>query len=238
MPPAVNPGQGARDNGLERAPVKTVFFAVLSTEPKGGQVRLQYAEPIERLIRALSRLPGIGEKTAARLALFILNSKKEFVEELSESLRNVKDKVSLCSVCMAFSDRDPCAVCSNTRRDGEVICVVADIKDMTAIEGMGGYKGLYHILHGTLSPLKGVGPDDLRIGELINRVRTGGVKEVILAIGFDSEGEATAMYLAGLLKPHNVKTTRIASGIPVGSYVEYMDSATLTRAMDGRKEVF
>lgn len=198
---------------------------------------MQYAEPIDRLIKAISRLPGIGEKTATRLALYILNSKKEYVGELVESLLGVKEKVALCSSCMTFSDTDPCQICADSGRDPHTVCVVSDYKDMMALEAMGGYRGTYHILHGNLAPLKGVGPDDLKIRELVERVEKNGVKEVILATGFDSEGESTSAYLARLLKPCSAKLTRIASGVPVGSYVEYMDGATLGRAMEGRKEV-
>lgn len=198
---------------------------------------MQYAEPIDRLIKAITRLPGIGEKTATRLALYILNAKREYVGELVESLLNVKEKVALCSSCMTFSDTDPCPICSDSGRDALTVCVVSDYKDMMALEAMGGYRGTYHILHGSLAPLKGVGPDDLKIRELVLRVERNGVREVILATGFDSEGEATSAYLARLLKPGGVRLTRIASGIPVGSYVEYMDGATLGRAMEGRKEV-
>ncbi len=198
---------------------------------------MRYAEPINNLIKAISRLPGIGEKTATRLALFILNSKSEYVEELTNCLKAVKEKVALCSECSTFSDIDPCGICSDTDRDASLVCVVSDYRDMMALEGMGGYKGRYHILHGSLAPLKGIGPDELRIEELIKRIEAGSIKEVILATGFDSEGEATSAYLARLLKPYNLKLTRIASGIPVGSFIEYMDGATLGRAMEGRKEV-
>ncbi|MDP2690622.1 MAG: recombination mediator RecR [Deltaproteobacteria bacterium] len=198
---------------------------------------MQYAEPIDSLIKAITRLPGIGEKTATRLALYILNAKREYVDELAASLVGVKEKVALCSVCMTFSDTDPCGICADAGRDASTICVVSDYKDMMALESMGGYSGTYHILHGSLAPLKGVGPDDLRIGELAGRVAAGGVGEVILATGFDSEGEATSAYLARLLKPAGVKLTRLASGVPVGSFVEYMDGATLVRAMEGRREV-
>lgn len=198
---------------------------------------MHYAEPIERLIKAFSALPGIGEKTAARLALFVLNSRGGFAEELAESIRAVREKVSLCSECMAFSDTDPCVICSDPTRESSTICVVSDFKDMVALEDAGGYRGRYHVLHGNLAPLKGVGPDEIRIAELMKRVETGGVNEVVLATGFDSEGEATSVYIAGLLKPCGVRVTRIASGVPVGSYIEYMDRATLERAMEGRKEV-
>lgn len=198
---------------------------------------MQYAEPINNLIRAITRLPGIGEKSATRLALFILNADREFAASLAEAIATVKEKVSLCSVCMTFSDTDPCRICSDAGRDQEAICVVSDYKDMTAIESMGGYRGTYHILHGSLAPLKGVGPDDLRIGELLARASSGAVREVILATGFDAEGEATSAYLSKLLKPTGVRTTRLASGIPAGGYVEFMDGATLGRALDGRREL-
>lgn len=198
---------------------------------------MQYAEPIDRLIKAFTRLPGIGEKTATRLALYVLNANRDYVNELSSSLLNVKDKVALCSVCMTFSEADPCRICSDPGRDASTVCVVSDYRDMMALEGMGGYRGAYHILHGNLSPLKGIGPDDIRVMELLSRVEAKDVKEVILATGFDAEGDSTATYIAGLLKQYGVKASRIASGIPVGSYVEYMDSATLGRAMEGRREL-
>ncbi len=198
---------------------------------------MQYAEPIDRLIKAFSRLPGVGEKSATRLAMYILNANREYVNELADSLVGVKEKVSLCSVCMTFSDIDPCAICSGHSRDLSTICVVSDYKDMMALESMGGYKGTYHILHGNLAPLKGIGPDELKISELAQRVSSGKVSEVILATGLDAEGETTAIYLSRLLKPSGARLTRIASGIPVGSFVEYMDGATLVRAMDGRREV-
>lgn len=198
---------------------------------------MQYAEPINNLIRAISRLPGIGEKTATRLALFILNADKGYVSELSEAISSLKEKVALCSVCMTFSEADPCRICSDPQRDQSTVCVVSDYKDMMAIESMGGYKGSYHILHGNLAPLKGVGPEEIRIGELAARIHSGGVKEVILATGFDAEGEATSVYLSRLFKESGVKVTRLASGIPVGSYVEFMDGATLGRALEGRREL-
>jgi len=198
---------------------------------------MRYAEPIERLIKAFSRLPGVGEKSASRLALYVLNSNKGYADELAACLRDLKEKVKLCSVCMTFSDTDPCNVCSDAGRDPGTVCVVSDFKDMVALEGMGGYRGRYHILHGNLAPLKGIGPDDIRVGELVARVEANGVREVILATGFDAEGESTAIYLGRLLKPYGVKLTRLASGVPVGSFVEYMDGATLGRAMEGRKEI-
>ncbi|MFQ5441341.1 MAG: recombination mediator RecR [Thermodesulfobacteriota bacterium] len=196
---------------------------------------MRYAGPIDRLIKAFSGLPGIGEKTAARLAMYILNSRREYADELAASLVDVKENVSLCSECMAFSDRDPCVICDDDRRDRSALCVVSDFKDMMALEDAGGFTGRYHILHGNLAPLKGVGPDEIRIKELVTRVERDGVNEVVLATGFDTEGEATSVYLARLLKPYGIKITRIASGVPVGSYIEYMDGATLATAMEGRK---
>ncbi len=196
---------------------------------------MRYAEPIDRLIKAFSRLPGVGEKSATRLALYVLNSGRDYASELAASVMAVKDKVSLCPVCMTFSDSNPCVICADPLRDAALVCVVSDYKDMMALEAMGGYRGAYHILHGSLAPLKGVGPDDLKINELIGRLGRGGIKEVILATGFDAEGEATTMYVAGLVKPFGVAVTRIASGVPVGGFVEYMDGATLGRAMDGRR---
>ncbi|HHL39596.1 MAG TPA: recombination protein RecR [Deltaproteobacteria bacterium] len=198
---------------------------------------MEYAGPIRRLIDSFARLPGIGEKTASRLALYVLNADKGYVDEFVASLLEVRDGVGLCSECMTFSERDPCAICGDARRDGSTLCVVGDYKDMVAIESGGAYRGRYHILHGTLSPLKGIGPGEIRLAELVRRVERGGVAEVIVATGFDSEGEATAVYITDLLKPYGVKTTRIASGVPMGSFIEYMDSSTLSRAMEGRREL-
>jgi len=198
---------------------------------------MRYAGPIDRLIKGFSGLPGIGEKSATRLALFILNSKKGYAEELSASILEVKEKLTLCRSCMAFSDINPCSICSDAQREADTVCVVSDFKDMMALEEAGDYRGRYHVLHGSLAPLKGIGPDELRIKELMSRLGDDGIREVVLATGFDSEGEATSMYLARLLRPLGVKVTRIASGVPVGSYIEFMDGATLGRAMAGRREV-
>lgn len=197
---------------------------------------MKYAEPILRLIDSLTKLPGVGNKTASRLALYILNSKRSFVEEFVEALIEVKDKVRLCSECMSFSETDLCKVCSDDNRDPETVCVVSDFRDMAAIEASGRYKGRYHILHGLLAPLKGVGPDDIKLGELMNRVNNSTIEEIIIATSFDSEGESTAAYLSDMLKDRQIKVTRIASGVPVGSFIEYMDKETLSRALDGRKE--
>lgn len=206
---------------------------------------MRYAEPISRLIDALTRLPGIGEKSASRLAMYVLNSKRQYVEELSRCLIGVKDNVRLCSECMTFSEDDPCRICSDPGRDPSRLCVVGDYKDMVAIEssvasiGAQGesFRGKYHILHGLLAPLKGIGPDEIRLKELIDRVEKGGIVEVIVATSFDSEGEATAIYISKLLKPYGVRLTRLASGVPAGGSIEYMDPTTLLRAMQGRMEL-
>ncbi len=159
------------------------------------------------------------------------------MEELVDSLDTLKDKVKLCGTCMAFSATDPCPTCADPKRNNAIICVVSDFKDMMALDAAGGFSGLYHILHGNLAPLKGVGPDEIRIKELTDRVESNDITEVILATGFDAEGEATALYLARILKPFGVTLTRLASGVPVGSYVEYMDGVTLGRALAGRRSV-
>ncbi len=198
---------------------------------------MQYAEPINRLIKSFAKLPGIGEKTATRLAMFVLNTNREYAEEFASSLKAVKDSVGLCSCCMTFSDVDPCVICSDAGRDKSQVCVVSDYKDMMAIEAMAGYRGAYHILHGNLAPLKGIGPDEIKLRELVERVASNGIVEVILATGFDAEGDATATYIAGIIKPYNVILTRIASGVPVGSFIEYMDPSTLNRAMEGRRTI-
>ena len=165
------------------------------------------------------------------------SSRKGYAEELAAGILDVRENLTLCASCMAFSDTNPCEICSDAGRNAETICVVSDFKDLMALESAGDYRGRYHVLHGNLSPLKSIGPEDLRIKELLYRVRDEGVKEVVLATGFDSEGEATSMYLARLLKDCGIKVTRLASGVPMGSYIEFMDRATLGRAMAGRREV-
>ncbi|MDP2682874.1 MAG: recombination mediator RecR [Deltaproteobacteria bacterium] len=196
-----------------------------------------YAEPITCLIRELSRLPGVGEKTAARFAFYVLNTNKEYAEGLARCLIDVKEKIRLCSSCFSLADKDPCLICSDSSRRDDVICVVEDVKDMVAIEKMGGFKGRYHVLHGALSPLKGIGPDDIKINGLIDRARQGVIKEIILAVNSDMDGEATSLYITRLLKPMGVRVTRIATGVPVGSDIEYIDGATLIRAIEGRREL-
>ena len=171
------------------------------------------------------------------MALYVLNVDRGFATELSESLLGVQANISLCSRCMGFSDVDPCALCSDSSRDSSLVCVVSDFKGMAALENSGHFTGVYHILHGNLAPLKGVGPQEIRIGELLSRVGEGNISEVIIATGFDVEGDATASYLLKILKEFDVKVTRIASGVPVGSYIEFMDPSTLDRAMSARKEI-
>lgn len=196
-----------------------------------------YAEPITCLIRELSRLPGVGEKTAARFAFYVLNANKEYAEGLARCLIDVKEKIRLCSSCFSLTDKDTCLICSDSSRSDDVICVVEDVKDMSAIEKMGGFKGRYHVLHGALSPLKGIGPDDIKINGLVDRARQGVIKEIILAVNLDMDGEATSLYITRLLKPMGVRVTRIATGVPVGSDIEYIDGATLIRAIEGRREL-
>jgi recombination protein RecR len=196
------------------------------------------ADPIHRLVRELARLPGIGEKTATRLTFHLLRRPASQVRELSAALIDVVERVRTCSSCMNLTETDPCALCADPRRDASAVCVVASPSDLVAIDRAGEFRGRYHVLHGLLSPLDGIGPDDLRIGELLKRLVPGGataaIDEVIVATSASVEGEATAMYLARLIKPLGVRVTRIASGIPVGGELEYSDQATIARALAGR----
>jgi recombination protein RecR len=198
---------------------------------------LSLPAPINELIEQLRKLPGIGAKGAQRLAFHILRTPRDESESLCEAIRGVKDRVTYCSVCNNITDTDPCTFCSNPGRDQRVICVVEEAQNVNVVEKTGGFKGAYHVLMGVLSPLHGVGPDDLKVKELLARVGQGQVDEVILATSPTVEGEATALYLARLLKPLGLKVTRIAMGIPVGSDIEYADEITMTRAMEGRREV-
>jgi len=193
-------------------------------------------DPLIRLIEQLQRLPGIGPKGAQRLAFHILKNTREDAERLVEAVRDVKERVTYCSICNNITDVDPCAFCSSGDRDRHVICVVEEPQNVAAIEKTREFKGLYHVLMGALSPLQGIGPDDLKIKELLARVNNG-VGEVILATNPNVEGEATAIYLARLLKPLGVRVTRIAMGVPVGSDLEYADEMTMHKAMEGRREV-
>ncbi len=196
-----------------------------------------YPASIQNVVKNISRLPGIGEKTAERLALHILKAPRIEAEHLARSILELKDKIRLCSKCFALSDSDLCGICSDPARDNSLLCVVEQPADMISVEKSGVFKGLYHILTGVLSPMNGVGPNDLKIRELISRVEEGGVKEIVLATGTNVEGEATASYLAQLLAKLSVKVTRIASGVPVGGDLKYVDQVTLKRAMETRHSV-
>ena len=193
------------------------------------------AASVERLANLLARLPGIGRKTAGRLAFHILKLSKDEANELADTIREVKEKVGFCSVCNNISETDPCQVCLDVKRHRNLICVVEETADAAAMDKVDDYKGLFHILGGCLSPLDGIGPDDLKIRELLMRINDE-VTEIIIATNPNVEGEATAIYLAKLLKPLGVKVSRIARGLPVGSDLEYADSATLTRALEGRQD--
>ncbi len=196
-----------------------------------------YPSSLVRLIKHLSKLPGIGDKTATRLALHILRSSDEYTRSLSESILDVKDKIRFCSKCFGLSETDPCTICLNKNRDHTIVCVVEQPSDLAALEKSGAFKGVYHVLHGVLSPMNGIGPDDLRIKELIEHVTQGEIKEVVLATNTNVEGEATASYLAQLLKEYPVRTTRIATGVPVGGDLKYLDEVTLRRAMERREDL-
>ena len=200
---------------------------------------MQYFPPaLETLTEQFARLPGIGRKSAQRLAFFVLSQSTEEVQAFADALLDAKRSISLCPVCQNLTEGEgPCALCSSTKRDRSVICVGASPTDVLAIERAKEYDGLYHVLHGVISPMNHVGPDDLHIRELVERVAGGEVREVIMATNPDTEGEATAMYLSRLLKPFHVKVTRLAYGIPVGSHLEYTDDATLMRALEGRREI-
>lgn len=196
-----------------------------------------HAPPIENLIEQFAKLPGIGRKSAERLAFHVLGMPKEYAEEMAHALINAKEKICFCEQCQNLTDISPCAICSDTRRDKSTICVVETPKDVTAIEKMREYRGMYHVLHGSLSPMDGIGPDDLKIAPLLARIGEGAVSEVIMATNPNVSGEATAMYLCKLLKPLGVRVTRIAHGVPVGGDLEYADEVTLLRAMEGRREM-
>lgn len=194
-------------------------------------------DPLQRLVEELQRLPGIGAKTAQRLAFHVLKAPREAIDRLAEAMQHVKERVTYCSVCNNITDHDPCWYCTTDSRDRKVICVVEDPENVTAVERSRDFHGVYHVLMGVLSPLQGVGPDDLKIKGLLGRVADGSVEEVILATNPNVEGEATAIYLAKLLKPLGVKVTRIAMGVPVGSDLDYADEFTMHKAMEGRREI-
>ncbi len=196
-----------------------------------------YPEPVARLIEALQGLPGIGPKTAQRLTFFLLKRPVDEVRELADSLVAVKERIVSCSTCFNVTEQDPCRICSDPARDPRLLCIVEEPNDLLAMERTGEYKGLYHVLLGALSPLEGIGPDDLKVRELLVRLEAGGGGEVILATNPNVEGEATALYLAKLLRPFGVRITRIARGLPVGGDLEYADQVTLTKALEGRREI-
>jgi recombination protein RecR len=195
------------------------------------------ADAIGRLIQELNKLPGIGPKSAQRLAFYLLRSPQEQAERLAEAILILKQQIRLCSVCYNLTDSDPCALCRNEQRDHSLICVVEQPQDIFAIEHTGVYKGLYHVLHGAISPTEGIGAGDVRIHELTARINNGTIREVILATNTNLEGEQTAMYLNQLLTPLGIKVTRLARGLPFGTELEYADDATLTRAFEGRTEL-
>ena len=194
-------------------------------------------EPIVRLTTQLSRLLGIGQKTVQRLAYHILDTPLAQAQELAAAILAAREKVTDCPICGTYTDVSPCGICADTSRDGSVLCVVCDAKDVVAMERTREFHGKYHVLHGVLSPVDGIGPNDIRINELVERVKAGGVKEVIIATNPDVEGEATASYIARLLKPMGVSCTRIAHGIPIGGNLEYADEVTLAKAMEGRRPI-
>ncbi|MEW5830508.1 MAG: recombination mediator RecR [Chloroflexota bacterium] len=197
-------------------------------------------EPIQNLINALERLPGIGPKSASRLAFFLLRAPEDASRNLAEALTDLKNKIAFCQECynITVAGRERCEICASDRRDGAVICVVEEPLDVLALERTGGYQGRYHVLHGVLSPIEGIGPDDLKIRPLVERVQRGGVEEIILATNPSMEGDATALYLRQQLQPFGVHLTRLARGLPVGGDLEYADQNTLLRALSGRQDMF
>ena len=196
-----------------------------------------YSPSIEKLIESFEKLPSIGHKTAQRLAFYMLDLNNEEVEEFTNSILNAKKNLHFCSKCFNISDTDPCNICSTPKRDESIICVVEDVRDVIAMERTHEYNGVYHVLHGSISPMNGIGPDDIKIKELLTRTMNGNIKEIILATNPRVEGEATSMYISKLIKPMGIKTTRIARGIPIGGDLEYTDEITLTKALEGISEI-
>lgn len=196
-----------------------------------------YAKPLNKLINELSRLPGIGGKTAQRLAFHILSMDEKEVYELADAIREAKETMKYCSICGNLTDTDPCSICSDESRDKNTICVVESPKDVAAMEKIREYRGYYHVLHGAISPMDGIGPDDINLKSLIHRLQDERVREIIIATNPNIEGEATAMYIARLIKPSGIKVSRIAHGIPVGGDLEYADEVTLLKAVEGRREL-
>jgi recombination protein RecR len=198
---------------------------------------MQYIAPLAKLIEQFRALPGIGPKSAARLAYHVLEMDKARAESLAAAIIDAKEKIGYCQVCFNLTDVNPCKICHSEQRDSTTVCVVEEPRDVAAMERMREYRGLYHVLHGALSPLEGVGPQDLRIKELLTRIQIGDIQEVIMATNPNVEGEATAMYLARLLKPIGIKVTRIAHGLPIGGDLEYADEVTLSKALENRREI-
>ncbi|MGC8834095.1 MAG: recombination mediator RecR [Armatimonadota bacterium] len=198
---------------------------------------MYYAKPLARLIGELEKLPGIGPKSAQRLAFHLLSIPREEAQMLADAIVQVKDSIRLCRECFNFTDRELCEICSDPRRERSVICIVAEVRDLIAIEKTGHFRGLYHVLHGVIAPMEGVGPEQLKIRELLERLKSGTVKEVILAFNPTVEGDATAMYLAGLLRPIVPEVTQVAHGLPIGGDMDYADQATLIQAIAGRRKV-
>jgi recombination protein RecR len=195
------------------------------------------AAPVVRLIEEFHKLPGVGPKSAQRLTYYLLRAAQEEARALAEAILEVKEKITFCSICQNVTDRDPCLICANPERDPSLLCVVEEPLDILALERTGSYNGLYHVLHGVISPMDGVGPEQLKVEELLERMKGGSVQEVILATNPNLEGEATAMYLSRLLRPLGVRVTRLARGLPSGADLEYADDLTLTRALEGRQEM-
>ncbi|ADC49671.1 MULTISPECIES: recombination mediator RecR [Alkalihalophilus] len=198
---------------------------------------MQYPEPIAKLIEGFMKLPGIGPKTASRLAFFVLDMKEDDVLDFAKALVNAKRNLTYCSVCHNITDTDPCRICEDKHRDDSMVCVVQEAKDVIAMEKMKEYRGHYHVLHGAISPMDGIGPEDVKIPELLKRLQDDTIQEVIIATNPTIEGEATAMYISRLVKPTGIKVTRIAHGLPVGGDLEYADEVTLSRAIEGRREL-
>lgn len=197
---------------------------------------MYYPEPISKLIDSFTKLPGIGPKTAVRLAFFVLNMKEDDVLEFAKSLVNAKRELTHCTTCGQITDQDPCAICQDETRDNSLVCVVQDPKDVIAMEKMKEFSGKYHVLHGAISPMDGIGPEDINVPSLITRLKDEEIEELILATNPNIEGEATAMYISKLVKPSGVKITRIAHGLPMGGDLEYADEVTLSKALEGRRE--
>lgn len=198
---------------------------------------ISYSPSIEKLIESFEKLPSIGHKTAIRLAFHMLDLNKDETNEFVNSILDARNKLKYCSTCFNIADTDPCPICSNSKRDAGIICVVEDVRDILAMERTNEFKGVYHVLHGTISPMNGIGPEDIKIKELLDRIKDNDVKEIIIATNPRVEGEATSIYLSKLIKPLNVKVTRIAHGIPVGGDLEYTDEVTLMKAIEGRREM-